>query len=181
MDDIKPTIKAGAMVFSDEMGLVFVKLPPVRTGYAYKAVNYDEVIDAKLVENGRSTSIGRAFAGGLLFGGAGAIVASSTGKGKCDQLDIVITVRDTKQPALQACFIDRPLKRDNDQFRQIMNNVQESLSKIKLIIDENSRAEVEPTAVFSPADEILKYKNLLDMGAITQQEYDAKKKQLLDL
>ena len=33
----------------------------------------------------------------------------------------------------------------------------------------------------SPADEIMKYKTLLDMGAITQKEFDAKKKQLLDL
>jgi hypothetical protein len=32
----------------------------------------------------------------------------------------------------------------------------------------------------SPADEIAKYKKLLDAGAITQQEYDAQKKKLLD-
>lgn len=33
----------------------------------------------------------------------------------------------------------------------------------------------------SAADEILKYKQLFDLGAISQEEYDAKKKQLLDL
>lgn len=32
-----------------------------------------------------------------------------------------------------------------------------------------------------PAEEIKKYKELLDSGAITEEEYDAKKKQLLDL
>lgn len=37
------------------------------------------------------------------------------------------------------------------------------------------------SAAPSPADEILKYKHLLDCGAITQQEFDAKKKQLLNL
>lgn len=31
------------------------------------------------------------------------------------------------------------------------------------------------------ADEIKKYKELLDMGAITQEEFDIKKKQLLNL
>ena len=35
--------------------------------------------------------------------------------------------------------------------------------------------------VRDPADEIRKYKELLDMGAITQEEFDAKKRQLLDL
>lgn len=33
----------------------------------------------------------------------------------------------------------------------------------------------------STADEILKYKNLLDMGAITEEEFNDKKKQLLDV
>lgn len=33
----------------------------------------------------------------------------------------------------------------------------------------------------SPADEILKYKQLLDAGAITQEEFEIKKKQLLNL
>ena len=33
----------------------------------------------------------------------------------------------------------------------------------------------------SVADEIKKFKELLDMGAITQEEFDAKKKQLLGL
>ena len=39
---------------------------------------------------------------------------------------------------------------------------------------------IEPPAP-SAADELLKYKSLLDAGAITQEEYDAKKKQLLGL
>lgn len=34
---------------------------------------------------------------------------------------------------------------------------------------------------YSPADEILKYKNLLDIGAITSEEFEAKKRQLLSL
>lgn len=38
-----------------------------------------------------------------------------------------------------------------------------------------------PTPSTSAADELKKYKELLDMDAITQEEYDAKKKQLLNL
>ena len=34
---------------------------------------------------------------------------------------------------------------------------------------------------YSPADELNKWKQLLDMGGITQEEYEAKKKQLLGL
>ena len=39
----------------------------------------------------------------------------------------------------------------------------------------------QPVVQSSVADEILKFKNLLDMGAITQEEFDAKKKELLGL
>ena len=38
-----------------------------------------------------------------------------------------------------------------------------------------------PSGGDSSADEIKKYKELLDMGVITQEEFDAKKKQLLGL
>lgn len=34
-------------------------------------------------------------------------------------------------------------------------------------------------ATFSPADELRKFKELLDMGIISQQEFDAKKRQLI--
>ena len=43
------------------------------------------------------------------------------------------------------------------------------------------KEEVTKVAQNSGADEIVKYKELLDKGIITQEEYDAKKKQLLGL
>ncbi|WP_242831373.1 SHOCT domain-containing protein [Desulfitobacterium dehalogenans] len=39
----------------------------------------------------------------------------------------------------------------------------------------------EKNTSLSAADEIKKYKELLDIGAISQDEYEAKKKQLLGL
>ena len=44
-----------------------------------------------------------------------------------------------------------------------------------------SAAAAAPTATASNADELQKYKALLDSGAITQEEYEAKKKQILGL
>ena len=60
---------------------------------------------------------------------------------------------------------------------------------VQQIVDyiEKRRAELSaPQAqqvvqTLSPADELLKYKQLLDSGVITQEEFDAKKKQLLGL
>lgn len=53
--------------------------------------------------------------------------------------------------------------------------------KQHIINNQSSNSAKEQTAVTSPADEIRKYKELLDIGAITQDEFDLKKKQLLNL
>ena len=45
----------------------------------------------------------------------------------------------------------------------------------------NPQPQVASTPTISVADEIKKFKELLDMGAITQEEFDAKKKELLNL
>lgn len=46
---------------------------------------------------------------------------------------------------------------------------------------ENGEFKGSPQEVHNPADELLKWKECLDAGAITQDEFDAKKKQLLGL
>ena len=54
--------------------------------------------------------------------------------------------------------------------------------KSRLAVPEEKPEEAEQSPQGnSLADEILMYKRLLDLGAITQEEYDAKKKQLLGL
>ena len=45
----------------------------------------------------------------------------------------------------------------------------------------SERPQTATTAASSTADELLKFKQLLDMGAITEEEYNAKKTQLLGL
>lgn len=56
--------------------------------------------------------------------------------------------------------------------------------KIVAYIQKKIKESKQPQTVVasvSSADEVLKLKNLLDMGVITQEEFDAKKKQLLGL
>lgn len=52
---------------------------------------------------------------------------------------------------------------------------------VSLIPDKNTPAVGPAVPPVSSADELKGYKELLDMGAITQAEFDAKKKQLLGL
>lgn len=59
--------------------------------------------------------------------------------------------------------------------KNISNRLLEELDKIKRISNSTNNNQV------SVADEIKKYKELLDMGAISQEEFDEKKKELLNL
>lgn len=59
--------------------------------------------------------------------------------------------------------------------------MQEIADYIRAKIEECKKQKRGETAAVSAADELKKFKDLLDMGVITQEEFDAKKKQLLGL
>lgn len=62
-------------------------------------------------------------------------------------------------------------------------NAQEIHSAVSDLLVERQKGNAAPTAAAeqSSADELKKYKELLDTGVISQEEFDAKKKQLLNL
>ena len=66
-------------------------------------------------------------------------------------------------------------KSDDSIMREIKNFVEEAKMKASTSVSQTIIQEK------SSADELKKYKELLDMGIITQEEFDAKKKQLLGL
>ena len=68
-------------------------------------------------------------------------------------------------------------KISNEKMEEVANYVRKRIDEIK------SQGDKPVTVVQSnsPAEELKKMKELLDMGIITQEEFDAKKKQLLGL
>lgn len=68
----------------------------------------------------------------------------------------------------------------NQFTAQVTRDIRSALEQYK----SNNSTVTEKTIVkdsLSPADELKKYKELLDMEAITQEEYNAKKKKLLNI
>ena len=63
----------------------------------------------------------------------------------------------------------------------LLKNRDEMLSIISELLMEKQTEKDTQTHFSSSADELDKYKHLLDKGVITQEEFDAKKKQLLGL
>lgn len=71
----------------------------------------------------------------------------------------------------------------NFLFIEKSNEIHELIRNLLINRQEAKKAESAPQIIssLSNADELKKYKELLDTGVITQEEFDAKKKQLLGM
>ncbi|MBO7170519.1 MAG: SHOCT domain-containing protein [Clostridia bacterium] len=66
----------------------------------------------------------------------------------------------------------------NEQAAEIKKYLDQMLAKVRGSKNNSSTTIIQAS---SNAEELKKYKDLLDAGIITQEEFDAKKKQLLGL
>ena len=153
----------------------------------YTLFRYDQIVDFELLEDGSTLAqggIGRAAVGGLLFGGAGAIVGATTRKSKnvCTDLKVKITVKDYDNPAFYITLLSTETKKDSYLYKTSVKEAQDILSKLQLIVNErdsSTAASEQNFSQISAADELRKFKSLLDDGIITQEEFEAEKKKLL--
>lgn len=72
------------------------------------------------------------------------------------------------------------VKKSGSIYKSASSIAQDIISILEIISHENEVSK-NSSSSDSIAEEIKKYKELLDIGAITQEEFDAKKKQLLQL
>lgn len=153
---------------------------------------YDEIIDYVLTENGEQIAkggVGAAVTGGVMFGGVGAIVGSNVGKKKTQTIvnDICLNVslKHKYIQRLEIHFIPggRTVKAGDILYNAYKNTANEAVAFFDNLCSKAKAASISlnQSAVTSSADEILKFKNLLDAGIITQEEFEAKKKELLGL
>ena len=146
---------------------------------------YEEIISFELLEDGSavySGGLGKAVVGGLLFGTAGAIAGGTSKKATetCTSLQVKIVTTNRDYPSVFINFISSETKTSSITYTIEMESAQNVLSKLSTICKEMEQKK-EQIPSFSVADEILKFKNLMDQGIITKEEFEAKKKQLLAL
>jgi len=151
-----------------------------------KVYDYTEILSFELIEDGNSVSkggIGRALVGGALFGDVGAIVGGVTGhknKKTCTKLQIKITINNSNNPVEYITLISSETKKSSLLYTTSYSIAQEIISILEIMCNSNVE-NGKSSQQISGADEILKYKKLLDEGIITQEEFEKKKKQILDL
>ena len=94
-------------------------------------------------------------------------------------MQIKITLNDLSNPVVYINFIETEFKKDGIVYKEAYNSAQKVLSLLQIICTSNNKGNEENTD-YSRAEEIKEFKELLDIGAITQEEYDKKKKELLN-
>ena len=194
MNAFQITKRVGDNFLLDECNKMFAI--PTEVGFFGQIKNmeihhYTDIIKYELLETGNQVSkggVGRAIIGGALFGDVGAIVGGTTGhknKSTCNSMKIKITIKDMQNPYLYINLLTIEARGDSPVYGHAMKRAQEILSILEIISHQESHRiqeeeQVEPTPV-SGANEIRAYKELLDEGIISQEEFEAKKKQILGL
>lgn len=182
------TDTVGKLFFVDKINQRFYIPVPAATLYNKIPIVYsfNDIVDYELVVDGESytkggASIGRALVGGAIFGAAGAIIGGSTGKRKqkevIKKMYIKISLKHTYDSYTEISLISTEVKKGSLTY----NIMTESANKILALLDSIVTSEPVSVSSTSVADELLKYKELLDCGVLTQEEFNAKKKELLNL
>ncbi len=191
---------SGNFMYSDEKKILsFKKEPRIPQDF----IPYSDVISAELQENGKTThglNIARGVGLGLVTGGYGTIAGLVTGGKKKQkvELDIIIKFKNRKQEKIE--YYRGKIRGTDAVFKQSI--VPKAIALVDLInsfpekaleqsnnqtetteaaVEQSTPSTPQSSPATDPLDEIKKLKGLLDIGAITQEEFDAKKKQLLDL
>ena len=156
---------------------------------------YDSLVRYELLENGSAVltgGLGQVFNGGLFFINKGNL------QGNCSSLYLKVSLRNAHIDTIYVNFIFATTPKDSAKYRNAQTNAESCVYLLQKIIEQaewSTKAEQAKAAqaqaaqaeqntkqrVAAIVDEIEKLNQLLYAGLITQEEFDAKKKQLLGL
>ena len=132
---------------------------------------YDDILDFELVVDDKTTkgknAIGRAIAGGLLFGGAGAVVGAGTAKRVNVVKSLYINVYLKGGGFEKLVFIQGGFKPDGFVYNVAIDSAHRVISILTEITSGNTDEAPAAPSEADNAEAIAKYKKLLDEGAIT--------------
>lgn len=174
--------KVSDMFFDDKHGKLFIK-KSFTMNRSQAVYNYDELISyTPIFEGGKIKKhhgITRAIVGGVLAGPVGAVVGAGTGGKEFDtikRLGFILHLTDNRSQNYMLMISES--KSDSFLTKSAMEDYNNIAAKLDQIISSNAQ---DPTSNGSNADELRKFKGLLDDGIISQAEFDEKKKELLGL
>lgn len=162
----------------------------------YMVIGYKNIIGYEVLNDGRtvySGGLGRAVVGGVLAGGAGAVVGAVTGRKSKDvseDMRIKTTVKNMSEPAFYVPVLTGKFKKNGRFYKQAEREAHDICAKLDAILSDNTQREKRRVSSSPPAKNdqpldafeiVRKFKALADEGVISQEQFETKKKELLGL
>ncbi|KAF0372790.1 SHOCT domain-containing protein [Pediococcus acidilactici] len=149
-------------------------------------VDFDQIISYTPIESGHHISkhhrITRGIVGGLVAGGIGAGLGAATGGKDFDQIDELSIIINFTNGHKRKLTFGKSLKAGSMSAKFSLRDYQESLALLNAIMNiKQQDSEFNDDQLNIDIDQLSKLKNILDEGVITQEEFEAKKKQILNL
>ena len=182
-------LTTGTLVIDSTNRAMYVRLPLFQRT---EEIPMDSVVGYSYIEDEKEYGVGHvlggAAIGGLIFGGAGAVIGSVIGsnpKRKISYIGLDVTYELSGHSELFKIklYKGKPIKVSSFEYNDCMEKAKAIMGELDMLIQKNPMAETDGKdgSVASAADEIRKFKGLLDDGIISQEEFEAKKKELLGL
>lgn len=196
-DIFKPTNTIADLFVIDENNKLWGFLQKCGEGFyaemkVCKIYKFEDIFDYEVIEDeetetkqkgGALSGVGKGLLGGMFFGGIGALAGAASGNKKSKSktiitsLKIVISLKSSFNQ-VTIPIIETPTK-NYQPFKDRCQEITVILDKIKQMNENISNKNNNDSSVDS-VEEIRKYKKLLDEGIITEEEFNQKKKQLLE-
>lgn len=149
----------------------------------------DDLVSFELLENDSQVtsggiSLGRAALGGLAFGIVGSGIGGLTKVKKqdtelCNSLKVIINFKNQKRGTAVINLIAKKTKKSGFMYSTALATAKSTLEGLNYILSLQDIQDKDSN--LDKLEEIKKYKELLDLGIIDQNEFDNKKKELLNL
>ncbi|MHC1724212.1 MAG: SHOCT domain-containing protein [Aminipila sp.] len=190
----KPTLYVNDYLEIDETNkqiAIFEKV--LLSDYALVCIlDYSDLLSYQLLENDKTITESQFGLGSMIWSDIvygeedGAIVGSNLATKEsrtcATSLKLKINVKDISTGPIYINFFDGDLYTDGSSYEYFYNIAQQILSALESIKNEiDTDKTIVSKAPIGTADEIAKFKELATQGIITEQEFEDKKKQLLNI
>ena len=148
--------------------------------------DFKDIIKVELDENGNKyvsqNGVLRAVVGSAVFGGVGAIVGATTATKShtINSLNVIVYTSRISDPVITIPLIISPVSDSSALYLRNRADAIKLMGMLNAIAVQNEPAKVENVSAISNADELAKYKKLLDEGAISEEEYKEVKSKILN-
>ena len=182
-------LNQGIVKFVDELEVVAFFVEKTKR---VEVINYSDILQCDIVENGvtditTSSGVGRAIVGGIIAGGVGAVVGASTRGSKTreiiNKLSLQIILKNSKTPLYTYDILQKPVDKDTFLYKDAREIISRIFAHLSVVIEGNKTRKTENSTINIENTDVLmliaKMDELWKAGVLTEEEFVMKKKELL--